>query len=186
MNEYLKEFHESDVDSWGLRSYQARKCCIEKYGFAIPTPRVIEKIASYGRIIEVGAGTGYWAKLISEAGGDIIALDKAPVETGENRYKFRQSWFPVQKGGPHDLRCHADRVLFLCWPSYSTPFGAECLREYQGDTFLYVGEGPGGCCGDEDFWELLDKEWEGSCDSYISIPQWESIHDFFTAYRRKR
>jgi hypothetical protein len=187
MNDYLKEYEESNVSSWSPRAYHARKSCTEKYGFAIPTDEVVKKIVSFGKIIEMGAGTGYWARLISEAGGDIVAFDKDPVYTGRNFYKFRESWWHVVESTPAilALKKYADRTLFLCWPSYGTPFGADCLKAYQGDTFLYVGEGHYGCCGDKKFWSILDKEWEEDDDEYMSIPQWDGIHDYFTVYRRK-
>ena len=185
MNDYLKEFEKAQSGFYTPKSYYARKNCTKKYGFAIPTNEVVRKIASYGKIIEMGAGTGYWAKLISEAGGDIIAIDKDPVGISANFYEFDTNWFDVEQGDVDTLSKHEDRVLFLCWPPYNNDFGARCLQEYKGDVLLYVGEGHYGCCGDQEFWKLLDEQWEEEDNSYMSIPQWDGIHDYFTIYRRK-
>lgn len=50
---------------------------IARYAEAIPTTAVIRRLAALGPIIEVGAGGGYWARLIQDVGGDMIATDAA-------------------------------------------------------------------------------------------------------------
>ena len=50
--------------------------------FGIPSAAALEAIARHGPIIEVGAGTGYWAGLLQAMGVDIIAFDAEPTSTG--------------------------------------------------------------------------------------------------------
>ena len=60
----------------------------------------------------------------------------------------------------------------------------DVLAAFRGDRFVYVGEGYGGCTGDDVFHELLEEEWTEM--KTIEIPQWPCIHDQMTVYGRKR
>ena len=185
MNDYYSEWERAVRKHGQWSSCRSRHELVRKYAFAIPTDEAVEKIASYGKLIEVGAGTGYWAKLISEAGGDILAFDIAPPDKEHNEYQFKETFFDVQSGEVGKIAKYKDRILFLCWPPYDTRFGASCLDHYKGDLFIYVGEGYHGCCGDSEFWRLLEKDWEEDYDEMIRLPQWDGIHDYLTFYRRK-
>jgi hypothetical protein len=52
------------------------------YSWGIPTNEALDAVsnASPAGVIEVGAGTGYWAMLLQNRGVDIIAYDRTPVE----------------------------------------------------------------------------------------------------------
>ena len=177
MNEYLKEFKLLGGDRFlNFEAWRYRDRLVSKYSWAVPSDEVIQKIASFGKIIEMGAGSGYWAHLISEAGGDILAIDNGSRA-------FEEKWHNILLGGPSHLGQYSDRVLFLCWPDYDTDFGGDCLKAYKGDTLLYVGESEGGCCGGKSFWEELHYNWEET--EYLSIPQWDAIHDAFYVYKRR-
>ena len=68
-------------------------------------------------------------------------------------------------------------------PPYSQRMALDCLLNYAGDCFIYVGAGEGGCCGNDDFFALLDEGWELITD--YSHPQWFGIHDVTQVYQRK-
>jgi hypothetical protein len=54
------------------------------FSYAVPSEaalRVIKRYSPHG-IVEIGAGTGYWARLLSNAGVDIQAFDTAPPLRG--------------------------------------------------------------------------------------------------------
>jgi len=55
-----------------------RSTLVNKYAWAVPDDRSLEIVAKYSPIVEMGAGTGYWAKLLSDRGVDIVAYDKEP------------------------------------------------------------------------------------------------------------
>lgn len=61
------------------------------------------------------------------------------------------------------------------WPS-------ETLMNYRGDTLVYIGEGGGGCTGDDLFHEILGEEWH--VEDFYEIPQWYGIHDDLYVYKR--
>lgn len=103
--------------------------------------------------------------------------EKAPVKSHKDEY------FPISQGGPSKILQHQDCALFLCWPPYDEPMAYECLQLYQGSHVIYVGESPGGCNACDNFFRLLDKEWQEV--KRVSIPQWQTIHDFLVIYSRR-
>ena len=48
----------------------------KKYAWAIPDERALQILASFSPLIEIGAGRGYWARLLRDQGVDILAFDK--------------------------------------------------------------------------------------------------------------
>jgi len=191
-NPYLTEF-ETICPDWRLNwldrlphslfAYDKRDELVRKYAWAVPSPEAIAAIAALSPIIEIGAGTGYWAKLIQDAGADIVAYDYAPPLGGENAYRHKQQWFDVQSGGTNSVEAHPDRTLFLCWPPYSDPMAEDALAGYEGRTVVYIGEGHGGCNATDAFFDALDADW--TCDCTLEIPQWDGIRDYLTIWRRK-
>ena len=49
---------------------------VHLFSWAIPSDEALDTIARYAPIVEVGAGTGYWAKLLEDRGVDIAASDR--------------------------------------------------------------------------------------------------------------
>lgn len=171
------------------------------YAWAIPNEEAIRALVKMSPLVEVGAGMGYWAKLIREHGGDIIAYDHRPTraesryhrppspeEEGECNFLPKQwpeeSWSEVLRGTPEDLKKHRDRTLFLCWPPYNDPMGAACLMHYRGNTLALISEGLGGCCGGGDMWWILEREWDRVEGSDVYIPTWDGMHDYLRVYTR--
>lgn len=168
-------------DSW--ESLKHRQDFVKTYAWAIPNHEAIETICKYSPIVEIGAGAGYWAMLLQEAGCDIVAYDIA-LEPGKNFYIGREEkYFPVQEGGEEKVGEHQDRTLFLCWPPYAEPMAYDALSQYIGKTVIFIGEGHGGCTGCDDFFELLESDFD--LIETVDIPQFYGIHDSLYVYERK-
>ena len=68
---------ENNILYWGKRSNK-RWAFIYNYSQAVPSKiaiRSIEKFVKNDRVIEIAAGYGLWAKLISDIGIEVIATD---------------------------------------------------------------------------------------------------------------
>lgn len=173
--------------------FSERDRLVKKYAWAIPTNEALDAIARHAPqgIIEIGAGTGYWASLLRERGVDVLAFDMAPLAPAGhaapylNRYHGDAlPWTQVELGTEHILMgdLHHERALFLCWPPYADDMAANALRFYRGDTLIYIGESGGGCTGDDAFHGMLEQAWEEvAC---VGLPQFPGIHDDLTIYRR--
>ncbi len=169
------------------------------YSWAIPTPKAIGFIAFHvaqysgnREVIEIGAGRGYWSRMLSEAGCNVHAFDKTVETVGGftdlngNCYHANESqvglYFDVQPGDVDKAGLSRGATLFLCWPPYDDPMALDALKAYRGNQLVVVGEMHGGCCANDEFWSELDKNWTETATH--DIPQWPCIHDYIAAFRR--
>lgn len=165
-------------------SYTDRRSLVTKFSWAIPNEEAISLLVSLSPVVEMGAGTGYWAHLVQKAGGTIRAFDHTPPIRDRNTYAHDTQYCMVEDGGPALLN-KLDRkwTLFLCWPPYNEPFAYNCLTWFVGNKLVYVGEGSYGCTGDEQFHNKLERDWE--IKKTIHIPRWQGVYDSLTFYERK-
>lgn len=163
-----------------------RSALCVRFSWSIPSPGDMTWLAKLldGRgIVEIGAGSGYWAWQMAQAGIDVLAFD--PHRPGpDNRYVQHQLYYPVLDGDDRMAAHYPDRALLLCWPPYCDPVAADALRAYAGDLLIYIGEGAGGCCADDEFFKVLDAEWDETGESPFHVTWW-GIHCRMTAYRRR-
>jgi hypothetical protein len=113
-----------------------------RYSYVVPDERSLSLLAGLGPLVEIGAGTGYWAYRLRALGVDVIAIDQAPPD-GErvNRYhEIAPTWSEVIAGDHTALTEYGDRALLLCWPPLYSSLG-ECLTFYSGDTVALIGDG---------------------------------------------
>lgn len=62
-----------------VRQIRAKRVSTQRYAFAIPDDRAVSAIVRHApKIVEVGAGTGYWARQLADAGADVVAYDHTP------------------------------------------------------------------------------------------------------------
>lgn len=166
----------------------SRSQLTKTFAWAIPSPGDIAWIKDVldGQntedIVEIGAGTGYWAWQLSQSGVDVLAFDVAPLK---NDWCGGIEYHPVRKGGTEMAGEFAHRALMLCWPPYDVGMAEDALRAYDGDTLIYIGESEGGCTAGDGFFSLREKEWEhlGDSPSHVTF---SGIHCYVEAYRRKQ
>ena len=160
----------------GATEFVLRRLAVHCFAWAVPTDEAVKAIASYGDVVEVGAGRGYWARLIADVGVDVAAFDLQV----ENKL-----YYEVQAGGVDSVEGCGDRTLLLCWPPYSKPMAHEALLAYEkagGRCIVYVGEGRGGCTGTDRFHSFLEERWR--CVEDLTIPQWWGLHDYLSVWER--
>lgn len=190
--EWDDEFFTSDEETRGsnwVRLEVVGQRLLERYAWAIPDARALKILQHYTPLIEIGAGRGYWSRLLSDMDVDIVAFD---------RTVYDRRWFDVQRGGPEVLsRSVADgRSLFLCYPDESNNLGLKCLRRYRGEVIVHVGElvttgtlsgypqAPFGRTTSSEFTvELLESF---HCVLSASIPRFPFSKDCITVWKRTR
>jgi len=171
-----------------MSSFMVRDKCIKEYAFAVPNEAAIEALVHHGPVVEIGCGLGYWAKLVQDAGGEIIPYDVNVNDMGMvklymSKDEYMQPHTRIFHGGAEVAELHSDKALFLCWPPYDSSMAYECLKtylEHGGQTLIYVGEGSGGCTGDDEFHDLIEERME--CAKNVRIPVWPGIHDYMDVY----
>ncbi len=157
--------------------------------------------ASPGGVVEIGAGGGYWALMLRQAGVDVVAYDPDPEggpasDDGQRGWHDGTRWSEVLPGDHTSVAGHADRTLLMTWPSYCGSWSDQVLDLYDGDTVAYVGEGIGGSTGTDRMHQILGMGGGFGCwcdpepctcapaesarfetTTEVRIPQWWGLHD---------
>ena len=130
-------------------------------GYAVPNDVALEVLAAHAPLVEVGAGTGYWAAVLQQRGVDILAFDAEPPSAEmSNNFFYDFAFTDVLKGAGATIFGQrpelAKRALVLVWPNNADAidnpefaetghpiWDADCLEQYiaaGGATVIYVGE----------------------------------------------
>ncbi len=168
-----------------------------KYSYSIHNYEVINKKSKYSPLIEVVKGTGYWVKILSKQGADILAFDNYSWTTLGEAYKNSRSWFDVKQADESIITTYSDRALLLCWPPRGFYFSSNALKNYQGKTVIYVGETPDQpglkffdtierqpAKANRTFFELLRSKFHRI--KTVSIPNWPWLSESSFCLRAKR
>ncbi len=186
-----------------------RRSLVGRYSFAIPTDEALAAIAAVSPrgVVDLGAGTGYWARLLNDNGVDVVAYDLVPPPSTDSQWFAGVTpWYPVAEAGDEVVEHHADRTLLIVWPGRNDEWAARAVAAYQrvgGRSLAYVGEGPGGPTGDDQLHALLGhieyclacayglletactcarhQQWERRAT--IELPHWEGFSDDLHLYR---
>lgn len=176
---------------------------VARFAFAIPTGEAARFVASCSPagVLELGAGTGYWAHILAQFGVDVVAYDIDPPPSATNKwFAGAEPWHPVHVGDETAVSRHPERTLLLVWPTRDREWPARAVRLFHaagGRRLIYVGEGPGGRSGDDAFHALLgtfDRCWHCAYDIVdspciagitplwtlrrkIELPHWEGFSD---------
>lgn len=207
MNEYLEQVKELIPDlnkEWPYRgvgsidAFEKRRELTRKYSWAIPTDEALDLLVKYAPLVEIGAGTGYWAHLLEQRGVEIHAYDAYPPDGthlpegdyGEEKFGGRSfyhaghnSYTHIRLGNQRKLKGYKARWnLFLCWPPMSN-MAYQALLYHRGRYVVYIGESHWGCNADDAFFHRLDHKYNHV--ESVSIPQWDGLHDVLDVYERK-
>lgn len=154
----------------------ARKPMIWAYSWGVPSAEAIHAISDLGPIVELGAGTGYWAWLLKQAGADVLCLDSNPESPPH--------WYSVQKGGPPDLTVHSHRTLLMVWPPLArreeSCMAYEALQFWKGSHLIYVGEWRGRTASPQ-FHDHLEARFERMLE--LPLPRWSGFSDSLFVFR---
>lgn len=181
-----------------------RDWCCHLYGYATPTPEALSAVAKYAPLVEMGAGTGYWSSLLQKQKVDIVAYDKCPPTTdgatdgassgGGRAHKQERNAYHGQvppfcaigKGGPEVLKQTTDgmaaRNLFLCYPPPHDDMALNCVRFFQGEFVIHVGEWQGDT-GDRRFEKELQLRF--ALVRELALPNWGNSAYHLSIWRRR-
>lgn len=168
---------------WSLEFVrQALLPVVNRFAWAVPNDEAIDELAKLSPLIEIGAGSGYWAKLLSEKGAQIAAFDDFSWDK-EGKQHFEKQWFDVQNGDELKILDFPKETLFLCFPPKSSPLASRALALYKGTTLAYIGEPRGGTTADDAFFDALEQDY--ILIREISIPNWPGYKDRLQIFQRK-
>ncbi|HNX23509.1 MAG TPA: hypothetical protein PKG60_05645 [Spirochaetota bacterium] len=188
LKKIIDENNNLDVEELASLLLTYRNDFVTDYCFTIPYYDILKKVASYSPIVEIGAGSGYWARCLSKMGADVIAYDSFPPgnQSPWEWYKvnswFDDSWYNIIEGDESVSAGHPDRALFMAWPVPMNPMAYNALVNYKnagGRTLIYIGNPHPESSGDEFFYQLLyrHKEIEN-----IDLYSWPGINEKLLIY----
>lgn len=166
------------------------------YAYAVPSPETLDWVAEFsaGRtVFELGAGRGYWAKLLADRGVSIRAFDSEPPDTTTNAafpgaVGQRDVWFPVAGSDQFEAELDGESVLLMCWPpGWGDAMASSALELFEqrgGRRLIFMGEPRGGKTGDEAFFERLSQNWVTKTQDtqYVS---WWNLSDVAQGWIRR-
>jgi hypothetical protein len=155
---------------------------LRHFAFAVPDDGALQAIIARGPVLEIGAGSGYWAALLRQRGLDVLAIDK--YRSRADPLGRAMAWTEVLPGGPEVAAAHPGRSLLLCWPPYDAPIAAQALGAYRGSCLIYIGAPRGGATATGAFFDALDSAWR--LVERLAIPRWHRQHDDLTVWLRRK
>jgi hypothetical protein len=158
----------------------------KEYGWSVPSQEAVDKVKEFvgsDNIIEIGAGHGAWAKIMQDAGIQIT-----PTDSFSDRGAFvpkDNAYTDVQDLKAMDALAQYSgyNALMMSWPPYDEPLAADSLLAFTGGKLIFIGEGEGGCTGDDRFFEVLNANWKNV--GGVNIPRWTGIWDRLYLWERK-
>lgn len=127
------------------------------YSFALPSRETLQAITEHTtRIVEVGAGSGFWASQLAMAGADVVATDI--YEPGE--YAVRTPWHPVERlDAVEATRQHPDRDVLMVWPPQGADWPLEIARNLApGRLIIFIGEATEYMSASAGFYDLVGSD----------------------------
>jgi hypothetical protein len=181
-----------ETDRWNMEAWrnmrgtwEVRSAFTSRYSFALPSKETIGVIKHFStNLLEVGAGTGFWAWQLRKAGIAVIATNKP----GPSGYKFKLGLYNpvVLMDSIKASLLWSDRDLLMIWPCYNRPWAADTLKYHQPGRYLfYIGESSGGCTGDDRFHEIINDPSQYDFVAFHEMSRFTAINDNLYIYRRK-
>lgn len=157
-----------------------------RYSPALADPRTIEILVGAGPLVEIECGTGWWTRLVQEAGGDAAAYRRAP-EPGTHPSK-EIHWTLITEADPADVAlAKTEKTLFAVVTPENIESVLRGIAAYSGTTLALVlpvesreAEGTGG--GMEVLRAVLSRDWE--VETYHVLPSWEQNTKKLTVLHR--
>ena len=167
-----------------IERYDSREKFRTGVSWHVPTQSLIDLLKAHSPLVSVGSGFAYTESIAKEQGADIIPTDLKP-NSSNGWCRDGKFFCDVEEIEAVDaVKKYKDRNIFMAWPPYDTSMAYDvALAMTPGTHLIYVGEGWGGCNGDDQFFEYLRDQFEEIDD--LEIPRWFGLNDYCSVYQKK-
>lgn len=128
-------------------------------GYTIVTQELLDglvELIGSDEVFEVGAGCGYLARVLSDRGVNIRAIDSREGECTREPWWERPLYFNVEKIDVKELDTLPGQIILMTWPCHKSDFALSVAKKLKrGQFLLYHGEHQGGCCATPEFFQFL-------------------------------
>ncbi len=152
---------------------------IEEFGFPIPTEEALDAVARYSPLVEVGAGAGAWAKLLTDRGVDLIATDACLEQFS---FEIGRHYHSLPMQGKTAIRRWPNRNVFCSWPSFEHTWLRQAAKAMRpGRALIVIRED---ATADERTWDYVEAAFR-EVEEPIELPSWHYIHDQLEIFVKK-
>ena len=179
---HLMDLRDKGMDLY--KRYDAREKFRTGVSWHVPTQSLIDLLKIYSPLVSVGSGFAYTESIAKEHGVDIIPTDINPNK-GNGWCRGGEYFCDVKElEAVSAVKKYRKRNVFMAWPPYDTDMAYRvALNMFPGSTLIYVGEGWGGCNGDDQFFQYLNDQFVET--DFLAIPRWFGLNDYCSVYRKK-
>ena len=181
--QFIDEIGYADTDT-SIRSsgrrFEMRMDFIHTFGFVFLTTEMVERMKEFGDMLEVGAGSGYVASELQDAGVNIIPTNPNQFDYSEN---WQNEWTEIERlDAVSAIEKYPDRTVLISWPCYRSDWSTDVLNAVENQTVIYIGENRGGCTATDSFFDIMDDEFDVEV---VGIPSLEGVYDNMYILNRK-
>lgn len=175
------------LDGWKSTAMpELRHQFVVRMGHALPSKEALDTIARHSRsIVEVGAGSAFWAHQLRRVGVDVVATD---LHAAQNEYRQAiGAHSPVMRMSAIEaIKAYPDRDVLAIWPCYHRNWLEKAIDHMKpGQLLFYVGEGSGGCTATDGFFRKTSDPRVFDTVEEHYLAQWPGIHDNLIVFRKK-
>lgn len=178
-------------------SYNSRFDFAKRFSWSVLCKEAVDLIKKYARppLFDVMAGTGYWAKELTQRGIPTISSDK--FLGSKNKYGHVEKYHPIEEKDAIDVLNHIKKLsdnkeetgihgdVLMAWPPYGEKIGEHIVSKMPiGSRLFYVGEGSGGATGNDEMHDLLRDKTKFKNLEVMHLPRFAGIHDTLFVYER--
>jgi hypothetical protein len=161
-----------------------RKGFVHTWGCSIPCREAVDALSGLGPLVELAAGTGYWSRLLSAAGVDVVATDNKVAHV----HDFSGEWgrhFPVETLAARSaVLAYPARSAFCSWPSKDSAWLVDALALMRpGQSFAMISETAGGLGPAAEVFACLADAFDEV--ETVTIPQFPPHSDALRIWRRR-
>ena len=171
----------------GMPFTSMRPAFMSEFGFVLLSQAFIDdlvnKVIKGGRVLEIMSGPGLLARHLRDAGVDLMATDNFWWYDNHKRMCWELFSYVERLDALKAIRKYGSKVDFvlMSWPEYDSPLAAMCVEEIRKVNpdlkLIYIGEGGGGCCANDEFFDMLSY----SCVD-IHFDSWFGIQDYVSVF----
>lgn len=167
-----------------LKNYFFKNNFVKHIGYSIPTYdslRIIAKAVKDKVVLEIGSGTGTYAAILRMMGLNIRVTDNYSMYPLLDRRV--KSWITIEKLYSLEAvtKYRDSQVLMSVWPPMDC-MAEEALKEFKGDTFIYIGDKHFEFTGNYGLIEELFKKWKPVI--MVKLLHFEDTEDYLIIYQR--
>jgi hypothetical protein len=158
----------------------------ETTGYGLPNAQTMKELAALletwsARILSIGCGKALVEHALMRLTSlPIICTDIKPYDP--SIFVSSDSYECMNSKDATSKFYQPDSCLITCWPLYDHTMASDAVA-HPWEYIIYIGEGEGGCTGDDLFHSVLETKYEeiqhGECVN------WAAIHSHVFVYRRR-